>query len=985
MIPFKEFILFHPATLEANWTAPDYHNADDWTMEHYRYCKLGDGRISSTVYSHFRSIYIPKDKDYKLMSGLDQAARAEIDIALGLTKDTCSPAVIDCDLIHCILNDPTTPTVWNKYKVTGKHYNGQDEWNSYFPAIFVNGGYYGDIQKAQLPKLFSLTFKAFATGVGPSLNAYQEQLFRLGVCLYLSNYSQEPNAIGEEFSLSCEPLSLRVYYFNPIVNSLSARYAKTTGNKELILTGLGFKNTNAEINQGGPATGVWNDLVDFIYFKGLQSQGSEIYEDDFEDEVRDPAWTDDPNNGTIVESGDVLTLAIANGVNGEWWQPSIQNAPFAKISTPPAVDKITFETKLNSFTLNDQTGAGLIIGNTTNIPNTAGGYCFSFHRLRADSGSLNGLYVRDMGKSPSGAIYLAETTLPIWLRIVADGNGTGSIINFDYSTDGKEWTTLDTRYDLTWSLIGLNARNWGTPKAAISAPFEFFEYSYEGQPSAALDRTLGDFIVDSNSQITIPANKFPSLAKGTYEIELEKLNHGCGKNVTAYAGDWRTDPLGRIYKGRRFTFLIDDTYVEKGFRSRRSPLVLMDMSFKDRQGNEFQKPIAEADVRTSNKIYEGLLLDFSTINRAVNDKAGNFKGTSMELDLSNHKKTYSQILYDYPLLKNREVDIAVAQADEPESWKDPLLKMIVDDYRIKGTSFKVVLKDLAQKIFNKSIPKKICTTAEYPNLSEDYIGAAMPEVLGLNVLGAGKAPGAVEAVQVSADVYLASYRTLYSIDTVYSDYTAVGGWTVYYDHGGRTYIKLAGQDDKIITFDCKGCFGITGWNSANGYIENPAYVLLYVIAKIMEIRFADLIRYSFDEIAALFESGGEEESGRIILQNTQRASVSMKQLLFDYGVKAFVATDGRLECGKKDISNYATNIIIFDQADLQESADRKWNQDEAVNRVKVESDYYPSADMFKSGQQDEKVDLIEEIDEVREDIIIRDPEDRRGGRRRRQM
>ena len=777
MIPFKEFVLFHPATLEANAAVPpaSMGTAADWTTKHYRYCKIGGGRISTDVMSHWRPIFIPKEKDFELVSGLDEAARVQIDIVLGLTKDTCSPAVVDCDLIHCIFNDPTTPKVWNKYKVTGRHYNGQDEWDNYPPNILPNGGYYGDVKKAQLPKLFTLTLKAHAAGVGPYLNEHQEKFFRLGVCFYVGNYNPgAPNAAGEEFSLSCELLSMRVYYFNPIVNSLSIRYAKTTGNKELILTGLGFKNTDAEINLGGDSTGEWNDLVRDIYFIGLQGQGS-----------------------------------------------------------------------------------------------------------------------------------------------------------------------------------------------------------------TKLEKDLGDFTVDSTTQITIPAGKFPTLDKGTYEIRLEKLTHLAGGDIIAYAGDWRTDPNGRIYKGKRFTFLIDDDYVEKGFRSRRSPLVLMDMSFRDRLGNELEKPIAEVDVRTSNKIYEGLLLNFSTINRAVNDKAGNFKGTSMELDLSNHKKDYSKILFSYPILKNREVDIAVAQADEPESWKDPLIKMIVEDYRLKGTSFIVVLKDLAQKIFNKSIPKKICTTVEYPNLSEDYIGAAMPEVLGLNVLGVGQKPGAVEAVHVDTvnHIYLASYRTLFSIDTVYSDYTAVGGWTVFYDHGGRTYINFgATQEDKIITFDCKG-YLFNGWNSANGYIENPAYVLLYVIAKIMEIRISDLVCYSFDEIAALFESGAEEESGRLILQNTQRASVSMKQLLFDYGVKAFVATDGRLECGKKDISNFATNIIIFDQADLQEAADRKWNQDQAINYVKVESDYYPSADKFKSGQEDEKADLIEEIDERREDTIEREPEDRKGGRR----
>jgi len=779
MIPFKEFILFHSANIEGIAPTPPGTFADpsDWTTTHYRYCKLGYGYLSTNVRTQFRPVFIPKEKDFELVDGLDVTVKAHLDLILAKTLDTCSPALDDCDLIYGILNDPSSPKVWHKYKVTGRHYDGTNLWDRNPPYMIGNPGF-GDIQMADLPKLYPLIMEAYRAGVGCFVNKYQEELFRLGLCGYLSNFNPGLSTPSERVYLSCEPSSLRVFYLNPIVNSLSVKYAKTTGNKELILTGLGFKNSNAEMDEGGAsnpgahAVG-WEDNVLYIDFIGLQGQG------------------------------------------------------------------------------------------TTTLRRTA---------------------------SPA------------------------------------------------------------------------------------------DFTV-TNTEIIIPSARFPTLAKGTYELYLRKYNAGgLLAFPEGYAGDWRTDPLGRIYKGNRFTFLIDDDYVEKGFRSKRSPMMLINMSFKNRQGTLFQQPIAEMDVRTSNKIYRGFLLNYSSINRAVNDKAGNFKGTSMELDLSNHNKDYSITLHDYPVLKNQEVEIAVAQMDEPESWKIPLLKMIVDDYHLKGTSFKVVLKDLAQKIFNKTVPKRICTTADYPNLSDDYVGAAMPEVLGLNVLGVGKYPGAVEAAQVSADVYLASYRTLKSIDAVYSDYSVVGGWTVFYDHGGRTYIRLAGQDDKVITFDCKGCM-FKDWNSVNGYIENPAYILLHYITKIMEVRLADIVRYSFDEVAALFESIAEETSGRLIIQNTQRASTEMKQLLFDYETKAFVATDGRLEIGKKDISNYSSDLLIFDQADLQESADRKWNQDESINRVKVESDYYPSADKFKSGEEDEKADLIEEIDETREDTRGRDREDRRRGRR----
>lgn len=198
-----------------------------------------------------------------------------------------------------------------------------------------------------------------------------------------------------------------------------------------------------------------------------------IFYDPFDDDIRDDLWTDEPNNGTIVESGDVLALAIANTVHGNWWQPNVEDAPFAKIS--PTVSQLIVTTKLNSYTVNNLTSAGLFIGSTTDIPDTAGGYCFSFTRTRNDGGGKNGLVIGDAGKDAPA--YVAETTLPIWLRMVISGSGGTKTIDFDYSTDGVNWTTLYTKTGLVWSIIGLHVKNWGAWNA-ISAPFEFFVMDY---------------------------------------------------------------------------------------------------------------------------------------------------------------------------------------------------------------------------------------------------------------------------------------------------------------------------------------------------------------------------------------------------------------------------------------------------------------------------------------------------------------------------
>ncbi len=193
--------------------------------------------------------------------------------------------------------------------------------------------------------------------------------------------------------------------------------------------------------------------------------------DDFSDAARHADWTDEPNNGSIVEAGDVLTLAVANGVDGNWWEANIRNAPFAKLSVPTS--KLTVITKLNSYTVNDETNAGLMIGNTLTIPDNAGGYCYSLARMRDDGLGKNGLDAIDVGTV--GAQYIAVTTLPIWLRMVISGSGVGQTISFDYSTNGSNWITLYIATGFTWSIIGLHAKNWGALNA-ISAPFEYFEY-----------------------------------------------------------------------------------------------------------------------------------------------------------------------------------------------------------------------------------------------------------------------------------------------------------------------------------------------------------------------------------------------------------------------------------------------------------------------------------------------------------------------------
>ncbi len=216
-------------------------------------------------------------------------------------------------------------------------------------------------------------------------------------------------------------------------------------------------------------TGIIRDIKIDSFHTTYKCEIVPIFLDDFADGVRNPSWTDAPNNGVITEANGVLTLSIAGGVDGDWWQPNIENAAFATISPSPSA--IIVITKLNSYTVNLLTNVGLIIGNTLTIPDNAGTYCYSFMRTR--SVTVNGLEVINVGILGSQASN-GVTTLPVWLRIRATAKSAPNTIYFDYSLNGMDWTNLHSITNFTWSFVGLHAKNWGLPLVAISAPFEFF-------------------------------------------------------------------------------------------------------------------------------------------------------------------------------------------------------------------------------------------------------------------------------------------------------------------------------------------------------------------------------------------------------------------------------------------------------------------------------------------------------------------------------
>jgi hypothetical protein len=489
----------------------------------------------------------------------------------------------------------------------------------------------------------------------------------------------------------------------------------------------------------------------------------------------------------------------------------------------------------------------------------------------------------------------------------------------------------------------------------------------QGQGTTTLTRTGGDFTVDSNTQITIPANKFPSLSAGTYHLYLIKRNYGGISAPTAYAGDWACDSDGRIFASTRITFFIDDSYVDRPFRTRQAPILLSDWHLKDRSdGSEIMKYYAMDTIRCTDRVYTGGLSAISSIPRGFEDKTGLFKVTDVTLDLANNTLEFSKLLAGSIILKNQIVKLYQAYPDEPFGWREHIISVIIDDYFFEDDIFKVKLKDITQKYFRLAVPREICTadheindTEDYSNIHPDSITAFVPEVLGLCSLTSGEFRGEIEAICIDTVnyKYVAANGALKEITEVYSDDPVAvdpSDYTISIEEDGRTYITFdADQGDKKVTFNCKG-YIYGGMNSDNGYVQNPAYILLYFFLVILKIPPAMIDFSSFIAAATVFSNMGEDESGKLILQDEQKPMDVTQDLMAK--AKCYPKKDGRLALGMKDISNYQTNEgetapVIFRQLDIVGKFERQYNMRDAITMISAEYDYVPTWDFFKSGKK----------------------------------
>ena len=478
----------------------------------------------------------------------------------------------------------------------------------------------------------------------------------------------------------------------------------------------------------------------------------------------------------------------------------------------------------------------------------------------------------------------------------------------------------------------------------------FFE-GLQGQGTTTLN-SPADFTIDSNTQITIPA--MPPLAAGTYHVRLEKNGHAVSAvegDPDAYAGDWHADAAGQVRPSIRMVFLVIADFDDGG--PGRTPIILTRWAWKSKALTVFDH-YAPIDTVSPAAFYDGRILSVSGLRRSLDDRFGLFQGSEVTIDLANHDKYFSKMLATY-FIKNQVVEIFVAFKNSPEGWKSYSHRLIVEDHSRPGPIFSVRLRDITTKYFGIQVPLYIATEDEYPNIDDSARGRGMPEVLGLNE-ATGENAGAIEALYIDTVnyEYLAARGSLYDITNVYEDGVAVDGaeYSVLYRDGGRTYIRFTSdREGKRITYNAKG-YVYGPWNSANGYIQSPAYVAAFLVGFLAEVPVDFLNTASFDDVHAIMEARGLEEAGHLAIQDRQDLTAVLQEVLFTFGIKSFPDSRGMFKLGIKDIADFETDIFIRTQIDTLEFPAYLDNTTDAFNYARARYAFAPAPGLFAKEQVD---------------------------------
>ncbi|GAJ09424.1 unnamed protein product, partial [marine sediment metagenome] len=233
---------------------------------------LGERRNTGNDWDRWNSIFIPSEPSYELPSGMDAPCAFSVGIEAGL--DFNDSVTTTFKLIDGIMTDPADPNDIAWLLVSGRYYDAVNNFGSYPQGRWLKGSNYQVLTIADLPIIYTLWYP-------PGLaNTYKESLFRNGYVIGSGTWvPTDPSAWAnnKECKISIKPRLIHIQYLNSVVNSMSLDHVPTTAGTSLVLSGMGFNNTDADIKGGWPTVAVTTDRLDNIYFEGRQGQGTYIY------------------------------------------------------------------------------------------------------------------------------------------------------------------------------------------------------------------------------------------------------------------------------------------------------------------------------------------------------------------------------------------------------------------------------------------------------------------------------------------------------------------------------------------------------------------------------------------------------------------------------------------------------------------------------------------------------------------------------------
>ena len=343
------------------------------------------------------------------------------------------------------------------------------------------------------------------------------------------------------------------------------------------------------------------------------------------------------------------------------------------------------------------------------------------------------------------------------------------------------------------------------------------------------------------------------------------------------------------------------------------------------------------------------MLGASSVTRGVDDRTGLFNISDPSVELANHDMHFSRLLSKY-ICKNQMIEITHGRGNEPAAWHEAVFSGIVDDHQMKGPNFSVQLKDWMQRYFKGQVPRFIVESDTYPDAKDGALTQPIPELIGEHSLTTGATPGAIEAhcVDTINFIYVLAGGPLRAVPEVYGDgaLIAAADYDLFIEEDGKQYIQFDNdQEDKKITFNCQG-YMLDIWNSANGYVQNPAYIIAFYLSLLMEIPIDFIDLDLVDDLAQIFEDGGWGTAGKLAITMLETPESLLQSQLYSFGVKFWQKRDGRLALGRKDVSNLATDLFFHTQIEAMGPPEKAFNLQEAINTLQASWNYFPAADLY---------------------------------------